>query len=154
MRKNNVKTTLTKFTAAWSVVGAMCMMQIGYIGLSYFLQADRPQNIIPVESRELMRSIFYLIAIINFPITNVIRHIQLRLNQTIPSHKPLNQRYLMTVVVAQVMMGTMGSLGFILFMLGDDFNTLYIFSFLAVLGFFLHRPKSEEYQSLKDNNHG
>jgi hypothetical protein len=35
-----------------------------------------------------------------------------------------------------------------MFILGDSFNTLYIFSGLAFLGFFLQRPKPEEYQSI------
>jgi hypothetical protein len=34
--------------------------------------------------------------------------------------------------------------GFVMFILGDDFNTLYIFSVLGALGLFLHRPKIEE----------
>lgn len=144
----------TNFTAAWVVVGAMCIIQITYIGLSHLLQKDLQQNILSMQSRELIRSILYVIAIISFPITNLIRHIQLRLNQTITSNKPLNQRYLVTVVVSQIMMASIGSLGFMMFMLGDGFNTLYIFSLLAIFGFFLHRPKLAEYQLLKDNSNG
>lgn len=38
-----------------------------------------------------------------------------------------------------------GVLGFVMFMLGDDFNTLYIFTGLSALGLYLYRPKQDEY---------
>ena len=143
----------TNFTPIWIIVGLMCFIQSIYILLSHLLQQPLQQASMMAESREILRSIFYLIAIITFPLTNLIRHIQLRLNQTIPSDKPLNKRYLVTVMVSQIIMLLMGSLGFIIFILGDDFNSLYIFSCLAFLGFFLHRPKEDEYQNLNNNYH-
>jgi preprotein translocase subunit Sss1 len=57
-------------------------------------------------------------------------------------------------MVSQIMIAFIGLLGFIIFIFGDDFNSLYIFSFLAFLGFFLYRPKEDEYQTLKNNYHG
>jgi hypothetical protein len=36
-----------------------------------------------------------------------------------------------------------------MFILGDGFNTLYIFSVLAVLGIYLHMPKINEYLAIK-----
>ena len=144
----------TNFTPIWVIVGMMCFTQSIYILLAHLLQFPLQQASMMAESREILRSIFYLIAIITFPLTNLIRHIQLRLNQTIVSNTPLNKRYLMTVIVSQFIMLSIGSLGFIIFILGDDFNSLYIFSFLAFLGFFLHRPKEDEYQNLKNNYHG
>lgn len=151
MTNNKFKTNSTPI---WVIVGVMYFIQSIYILLAHFLQQSLQQTPMMAESREMLRSIFYLIAIITFPLTNLIRHIQLQLNQTIVSDKPLNKRYLMTVMVSQIIMLLMGSLGFIIFILGDDFNSLYIFSFLAFLGFFLHRPKEDEYQNLKNNYHG
>lgn len=144
----------TNFTPIWIIIGMMCFIQSSYILLAHFLQQSLQQTAMTAESREILRSIFYLIAIVTFPLTNLIRHIQLRLNQTVASNTPLNKRYLMTVMVSQIIMLSIGSLGFIIFILGDDFNSLYIFSFLAFLGFFLHQPKKDEYQNLKNNYHG
>jgi hypothetical protein len=65
-----------------------------------------------------------------------------------PGEKTAAQRYLITVIVSQAMIESVGILGFLMFILGDGFNTLYIFSGLAILGFFLHRPKQTEYESI------
>lgn len=86
-----------------------------------------------------------MLAIIAFPITNLIRHIQLRLNQTMPGKKSAKSRYLLTIFVSMVLIEGVGALGFVMFLLGDDFNTLYIFTGLSALGLYLYRPKAEEY---------
>jgi hypothetical protein len=106
------------------------------------------QEPLPEERRVFIRSVFYVIAIITFPITNLIRHIQLRLNQTMPGNKSAKSRYLLTIIVSMMLVEGLGVLGFVMFMLGDDFNTLYIFLGLAVLGLYLYRPKVQEYQQI------
>ncbi len=137
-----------KFTTVWFIIGLMYFTQIIYILLSHGFQQELQQISMTAKQLELLRGIFYFIAIISFPLTNLIRHIQLRINQTVPSNKPMNKRYLMTVIVSQVIMAFIGLLGFVMFIFGDHFNTLYIFSSLAFLGFFLHRPKQNEFLTL------
>lgn len=108
------------------------------------------QEPIPETQRVFIRTLFYAIAIGTFPVTNLIRHIQLRLNQTMPGNKPAKSRYLLTVIVSMVLVEGVGVLGFVMFMLGDDFNTLYIFTGLSALGLYLYRPKEEEYFQVVD----
>ena len=45
---------------------------------------DQIQHPLPEAQRVLIRTILYVVAIVTFPVTNLIRHIQLRLNQTMP----------------------------------------------------------------------
>lgn len=106
---------------------------------------------LPEERRVVIRSIFYGLTIITFPLTNLIRHIQLRLNQTMPGNKPAKTRYLVTVIVSMAMVESIGILGFVMFMLGDEYNTLYIFLGLSALGAFLYKPKYEEYNQIADS---
>lgn len=136
------------FTSAWVVIAMLCVMQIFYIVLCYQIPEQLQHMRLAEEQRVFIRSILYVLAIITFPITSLIRHIQLRLNQTMTGDKPAHKRYLLTVIVSQVLISWVGVFGLVMFALGDNFNTLYIFSFLAVLGFFLQRPKIEEYQSI------
>lgn len=103
---------------------------------------------LPEERRVFIRTVFYALAILAFPVTNLIRHIQLRLNLTMPGNKSAKSRYLLTVIVSMLLIEGVGVLGFVMFMLGDDFNSLYIFTGLAVLGLYLYRPKQEEYASI------
>jgi hypothetical protein len=105
---------------------------------------------LPEERRVVFRTSFYVIAIIAFPITNLIRHIQLRLNQTMPGNKSAKSRYLLTVIVSMLLVEGVGTLGIVMFMLGDDFNTLYIFLGLSALGVYLYRPKEDEYDRIVD----
>ena len=131
----------------WFVVGMMLMTLLVYLLICHQFGHEL-QETLPEERRVFIRSVFYGIAIVVFPITNLIRHIQLRLNQTMPGNKSAKSRYLLTVIVSMLLVEGVGVLGFVMFMLGDDFNTLYIFTGLAVLGLYLYRPKMAEYDRI------
>jgi len=135
-------------TLHWIITGMMICMLIAYNIICHFFAVDIQIINIVAEQRELIRSIFYVIAIILFPLVNLLRHILLRLNQTMPGDNPAKNRYLMTTVVTLAAIELVGILGIVMFILGDGFNTLYIFSVLGALGIFLHRPREEEYQQI------
>ncbi len=99
----------------------------------------------PEADRMLLRSVLYAMVIIFFPLVKLLRHILLRLNQTMPGPKPAAARYLQTVLITSSLMQTVGLLGWGLFVLGDELRTLYIYDALTLLGLFLHKPNSEEY---------
>jgi uncharacterized membrane protein YbhN (UPF0104 family) len=131
----------------WVVVVMMVAMLVAYVVASH-LFGEQLQQPLPQSQRVVIRTILYAIAIITFPLTNLIRHIQLRLNQTMPGDDPSKSRYLLTVTVSMVLVESVGIFGFIMFILGDDFNTLYIFTGLSALGIFLYRPKPDEYHDI------
>ena len=60
-------------------------------------------------------------------------------------------RYTVIVVLSLAIADSIGIYGLLLFMLGEDFQTLYVFIFLAVLMMFWHRPKTGEYEELVNN---
>ena len=128
----------------WIVTGLMFFMLLSYIVICH-LMAEQLQQHWPEDQRVLIRTVLYVTAIVLFPVTNLIRHIQLRLNETMPGDKPAKRRYLLTVIVSMLLIESVGVLGFIMFMLGDGYNTLYILTGLSMLGLFLYRPKPEEY---------
>lgn len=133
----------------WFVVGVMLFTVVIYVFICHWFGHEL-QEPLPDDSRVFIRTVFYVIAILTFPITNLIRHIQLRLNQTMPGKKSAKGRYLLTILVSMSLVESIGGLGFVMFILGDDFNTLHIFTGLSVLGFFLYRPKQEEYIQIKE----
>ena len=94
--------------------------------------------------RVIIRSILYGVAIILFPFTNVLRHVLLRLDQTMPGDKPAAKRYFSTVLSCLVLIECVVGFGVLMRVLGDELNTFYIFSILGGLGLFLHRPKRQE----------
>jgi hypothetical protein len=131
----------------WAIVALMFAALAAYVIVCHALSGQLQQHW-PEQQRELFRTLFYAIAIITFPITNLIRHIMVRLNRTMPGDKPPKYRYLTTIIVSMSLMEGIGILGLVMFLLGDNFNTLYIFTGLAALGLFLYRPKTEEYFSI------
>ncbi len=138
---------LSDFKRIWTVIGLFSILQISYIFVCH-LFGNELRHPLELESQIILRTVFYIIAIIMFPFTRLMRYILIRLNQTMPSEKSIAQRYFIIVMISQILMEMIGLFGFILFILGDGFNTLYIFSGLAFLGFFLYRPTQEEYQFL------
>ncbi len=159
----------------WVILGSMLVMLAAYIIVCHTM-GEQLQQPLPEARRVLIRTVLYVVAIVTFPLTNLIRYIQLRLNQTIPySHAAhgnegcmgtgasinkteeqeskampgaiaeAKNRYLVTVIVSMTLIESVGVFGFIMFILGDDFNTLYIFTGLSALGLYLYRPKADEY---------
>jgi hypothetical protein len=134
-------------TLHWGVVGMMLVTLLIYLFICYQFGHEL-QEPLPEARRVFIRTVFYGIAIVAFPITNLIRHVQLRLNQTMPGNKSAKSRYLLTIIVSMALVEGVGVLGFVMYMLGDDFNTLYIFLGLSALGLYLYRPKEDEYNQI------
>ncbi|WP_394753163.1 hypothetical protein [Crenothrix sp.] len=133
----------------WGVVAVMLVILAGYIIVcQYQYKAGELPAVLPESQRMWIRTLCYVGAIVMFPLTNLIRHIQLRLNQTMPGNKPANKRYLLTIVVSMLLIHSVGILGVVMFFLGDDFNTVYILLGMSALGAFLYRPKVDEYVSI------
>ncbi len=145
----------------WFIVGMMGLMLAAYLIVCHSLGAQLQQPL-PETQRVLLRTVFYVIAIVTFPLTNLIRYIQLRLNQTMPRsqaapdrtqdsyRRDAKRRYLVTIIVSLSLVEVIGAFGLVMFVLGDGFNTLYIFTGLSALGLFLYRPKLDEYVDIID----
>jgi len=132
----------------WLICATMLFSVLVY-NLVCHLWADELQMGIVEAQRVLIRSILYGVAIVLFPLVKLLRHILLRLNQTMPGPKTARQRYLMTIIITQVLIEWLALFGLAMFILGDGFNTLYIFSVMAVLGIFLHKPNRDEYLTIE-----
>lgn len=138
----------------WLIVGMMLTMLAAYIIICHTLDGQIRQPL-PEAQRVLIRTVLYAVAIVTFPLTNLIRHIQLRLNQTMPFSRTTHgaaseakHRYLLTVIVSMTIIEAVGVFGLVMFVLGDGFNTLHIFTGLSALGLFLYRPKADEYSEI------
>lgn len=140
----DIKKLKSNLTLHWTIVAMMLIILIAYNLICHSLGTEIQINMAE-DQRILIRTIFYIITIILFPLVSLVRHILLRLNQTMPGNNPPKKRYLLTITVTLFLIETVGFFGFIMFILGDGYNTLYIFSALAALGVFVHRPRLEEY---------
>lgn len=138
----------------WLIVALSAAVLIVLLVLSQTLGQDFRQPL-PESTREWLRTALYAVAIVTLPITNLLRHVQMRLNQTMPLEgKPYQQaakrRYLITIIVSMSLIQSPGIYGFVMFILGDSINTLSIFILMSALGFYLYRPKLDEYERIVD----
>jgi hypothetical protein len=134
------------------IVGMMLVTLVTYLVICFTLGTELQQPL-PEITRVKIRTALYIIAILTFPMTNLIRHIQLKLNQTMPlTHTnyraEAKKRYLLTIIVSMASVESIGVFGFVLFMFGDGINNLIIFTLLSALGMFLYRPKLAEYSQI------
>jgi len=141
-------------TFPWLVQGILLTTLFIFIG-TCFIYGEQIKHPLPEDQRLLIRSIFYVVAIVTFPMTNLIRHIQLRLNQTmpfsgLPARTMAKKRYLITIFVSMSLIESIGIFGFMMYIFGDTPNSLFIFTGLAALGMFLYRPKINEYTRIVD----
>ncbi|MFW5443937.1 MAG: hypothetical protein ACKE51_06500 [Methylococcaceae bacterium] len=134
-------------TPHWVIAGMMLCMLIAYNIVCHTVGVEI-QIKMAEEQRIFVRTVFYFVAIIMFPVVSLLRHILLRLNQTMPGDNPAKNRYLVTIIVTMSAIEIVSVFGFIMFVFGDGYNTLYIFSVLGALGIFLHRPQEEEYKQI------
>jgi hypothetical protein len=142
--------TKNELRTHWCIAWLMLAGLLVYWVIAYRF-SDQLQQPIPEAQRIVVRTVFYGLVIIGLPITNLIRHIMLRLNQTMPGNKPANVRYLITVMVSMILVESIGVIGLIMFILGDGFNTFYIFTGLSALGLYLYRPKADEYEAIVES---
>jgi len=155
----NQERLIADLTLPWAVACMMLVMLIAYIFICHIL-GNQLQQPLPEGQRVLLRTVLYGIAIVTFPLTNMIRHIQLRLNQTMPLTRAIPEkvdagavasaksRYFITTLLSMALIETVGIFGFVMFILGDNYNTLYIFTGMSALGLFLYRPKADEYNGI------
>ena len=100
------------------------------------------------QQRVFIRTVLYVVAIMTFPVMKFIRHVLLRLNQKAKGKSTPKSRYLLTIIALMAVSESIGIYGFVMYLLGDSFNTLYIFTGLSALAMYLYKPKIEEYREI------
>ena len=149
-----MKTTNSLLFPWFITAFAVTLLSISFIFVHFYgVPFQQP---LAESERIFWRTMFYILAILILPLTNLLRHIFLRLNQTMPLlvganlEKTAQIRYALTVTVSQSMMILIGGFGGMIFYFGDVLNSFHILTGLAVLGAFLYRPKNAEYQQIID----
>lgn len=145
------RTITHELKLSWCITASAASMLILYLVLAYgYGQQLHATFAITEDQRLILRTIFYGVAIIMLPMTNLIRFIQIRLNQTMPGPASAKQRYQITILVSMCLLDSVGLLGLLIFALGDGYNTLIILVGIASLGVFLYRPKASELLSIAE----
>jgi len=130
------------------IIRAVALMSLVAIVAVCHIYAEQIQFAYELQDRVVLRTILYVVAIFSFPLMKFVRHVLVRLNQTSKAHKSAKSRYLFTIFISMLFCESIGLYGLLMYVLGDSFNTLYIFVGLSALAMFLYQPKKEEYLSI------
>ncbi|MCK5354639.1 MAG: hypothetical protein KAJ63_05940 [Methyloprofundus sp.] len=131
------------------IIRAASLMSLMALLVICHIYAEQIQIGLDEQQRVVIRTILYVVAILTFPMMKFVRHVTLRLQK---NDKPPKFRYLLAITVSMLISESIGIYGFIMYVLGDSYNTLYIFTMLSALAMFLYRPDKEEYKALFESS--
>ena len=133
------------------VIRAVGLMSLIALVAVCHIYADKIQIGLDEQQRIVIRTILYIVAITTFPVMKFVRHVLLRLNQTMSGNKSPKSRYMLTIIISMLVAESIGIYGFVMYILGDSYNTLYIFIMLSALAMFLYKPDQQEYKMLVES---
>jgi hypothetical protein len=107
----------------------------------------------------LLKNILYIVALVTIVLTHFIRKFMLAGrsggSEARPSKTGMSSgapsfvvRYTAALIASLALSESIGIYGLVLFLLGDNFQTLYIFISVSAAAMFFYRPKREELESL------
>jgi hypothetical protein len=157
MSDDNKRHTLqTRIRTAWLIWASMLSMLAVYIliarlwGGQIRTAAGSGASIIP------LRTVFYMVALATFPLINFLRRKMVRYPSRRRWHHDrhiqtsrYDSYYLTIVTLSLALAESIGVWGFVLFILGDNLQTLYLFCGMSALAIVLYRPKADELEQLK-----
>lgn len=135
-----------RFFLAWSIWTSFLIGPVLLLLLARF-QQERLGGSLQADFPVLwLRTVAYLITIILFPLIGALKRLIERNNARVaaavhPTEKSLvSGSYFAGLVLALALAESIAILGFVLFLFGDNLQTLYIFLGLSGLAMLLHRP--------------
>ena len=143
----------------WVIWIAILASLVIYIFICHFIGAEIRQNAPPDFPIDRLEKILYAVALATFLLAFFLRRLMVssRLSGAQglvakplsgSSQPPYLARYTIAVVISLALAESIGIYGLVLFFLGQDFQTLYIFIAASALAMILFRPKVEELESL------
>ncbi|OQK16360.1 hypothetical protein AU255_00135 [Methyloprofundus sedimenti] len=133
---------------AAGVIRAVALMSLIALVAICHIYGDKIQIGMDEQSRIFIRTVLYVVAIMTFPVMKFIRHVLVRLNQTAKGNSTPKSRYSVTIIISMAIAESIAMYGFAMYVLGDGYNTLYIFTILSALAMYIYKPKVEEYQTI------
>ena len=144
----------------WLVWLAMLGSLFIYIIVCHVLGDQIRGNIRPDFSIGLLKKILYGIAVAEFFIAYYVRNLMLsarfkngklnsRPRSTTVGRSPDEIKYMSAIVVSLAISESIGIYGLVLFLLGDEFQTLYNFIAISAVAMILFRPKLEEFEQYR-----
>jgi len=141
----------------WIIWGAMVMSLLIYVLICHLAVKGISETASPGIPLDLLRRILYLVAVGTAFLTHVVRRRMLAKNPAENAMKDLSSlakpfpnplaRYTTVMIVSLAFSESIGVYGLVLFLLGDDFQTLYTFIGISALCMYIYRPRATELET-------
>jgi len=157
------KETIEKgFSSVLIIWGAMLASLFIYVFISHVAGDQIRQTQKPEFPIALMRNILFCVAAAELLLAYYLRKRMLRVHPETPAADiPLKTeqpkalaKYTTAVIVSLALSECIGIYGLMLFLLGDEYQTLYIFIGVAAIAMYYFRPKKDELIELAVAMHG
>ena len=144
----------------WIVCASMVITLVMYIGVCHYFAERFQTRSYPYDLPiEMFKNIFYGLAVVSLFLAYFLRKLLLKVKVDNSSVKvikatparnqpPFIAKYFNAVIVSLTISESIGLYGFVLFFLGADFQTLYIFMAISAAAMFYFPPKIEELKEL------
>ena len=154
--KKNDKNILTLWIIWVAMIGSLAM----YIIICHLMGDEISRNAKSDLPIDMMRRILSLIAAIELLIAYYLRKFMLSgrikslgmtptgSNAITSKQPPHIARYTIAMIISLALSESIGIYGLLLFLLGDNFNTLYTFIGVAAFAMYFFRPKGYEIEML------
>jgi len=144
----------------WIIWAAMLGSLAMYVIIAHLMGDEIGRNANPDFPVEMMRRILYLVSAIELLIAYYLRKFMLSgrikgLGMTPTGAGAINSKqppylakYSITMIISLALSESIGIYGLLLFLLGDNFNTLYTFIGVSAIAMYFFRPKRYEIEML------
>ena len=154
-----------QFKVMWIIWGAMIASLLIYVLLCHFLGEEIRSNIKTRLDIKLLRNILFVVAACELGFIYYIRKIMLSIRGAGSESTPVQQesvvelssysgKYITAMIVSLALADSIGIYGLVLYLLGDNFQTLYIFIGISGVTMFYYRPKMEDFEGLQLSTEG
>lgn len=145
--KNEKEILKNSMRINWIIWAAMLLSLVVYVLICHLFKDDL-WGVVDVGGRlNMLKYALFAIAIVEFVIIYFMRKVILTSTQTTQYTNATGQ-YTTAVIVSLALAESIGIYGLVLFFLGSDFTTLYIFNALAASAMIIYRPKMDELKKL------
>jgi len=153
--EQNGKSMLT----LWIIWAAMIGSLVMYVILCHLIGDEVGKNVNPDLPVDRIKKILYLVAAVTLFIAYYLRKFMLSGRIKSPGvaltgsgvgskQLPHIAKYTIAMIVSLALSESIGIYGLVLFLLGDNFNTLYTFIGVSAIAMYFFRPKGYEIEKL------
>ncbi len=148
-----------RLLSLWIIWAAIFVSLLLYVLICHLWGDGIRRNAIPNFPLDLMRNVLYGVAIVTLILTHFLKKLMLAQRsggsgptslrpQLGSNQSSLISKYAVSMIVSLALSESIGLYGFVLFLLGENFRTLYIFVGISAIALFFYRPKREEIETL------